>query len=165
MGIQEKIRQLGSAYLRRIEDLNSFYNREESNSNPRTIAGILTRNRFLLYTRILNCLWMPAYYGSAIVSCFDHGKYNKEKIISIIATSPAFLAGMILFGAFWSKLGNEKLLLDALKRKPVETLKNILMNNLVGNLYNEYYSLRTAQEIVARSVMRFEDAAAFCLDT
>lgn len=142
---------LASKLNEKIEEFFFFYNPEGKETI--TLRHMLKQNSFLCYTKLLGFIWMPAYYGSAIASFFDNGKYNHEKILAMATTSPALITGTILFGAFWSKLGSFNLLKEAWKRDKLDTSIRILKNNCLGNIYYSYYILRVSEDAYHRTAL------------
>lgn len=153
-------------YQKEVKEIHCFYNTSQENStNQKGLIEMVQNQRFLLYARLSNLLWMPAYYGSALLSFFDGGKYNREKLAAMVCTFPALLAGYVFYGAFWSKLGDEKLLLDSFRKNPRRTFGKIFVNNIKGNFYQYYYYLKLAEEFLKKTDRQFDELSFKFLET
>ena len=131
---------------RNTDEIFSFYNDSSHNNSTKKLTENVSNHKFLLYSKLCNCLWKPAFYGSALLSLFDGGEYNHLKCAAMLVTSPALVASNVLFGAFWAKLGSPNLLKESWKKSKKETCKKILANDVLGNFYGFYYGHRIASE-------------------
>jgi hypothetical protein len=103
MNIKEKL-------IKELEETYQFYSNSYENREKGGVLKTVGNHSFLIYASIFNKFWKPAYYGSAIISLFDKGKFNNEKFILMGVTFPALAMAHLYFGAFWSKLGTKELL-------------------------------------------------------
>jgi hypothetical protein len=138
---------LGKRLSNKMDDVFSFYTSSTHKNDAIKIIHNAQNHRFLIYSKALNFVWMPAYVGSAVVSLFDDGQYNDLKIKAMESTLWALVGGNIFFGAFWAKLGSYNLLKDSWKKSKKETCKQVALNSLRGQVYNYYYDYKVASEI------------------
>jgi hypothetical protein len=139
---------------RKMDDVYSFYathkNGNEDAPQQKLVKGVYN-HRFLGYSYALNWVWQPVYLGSAVISYFDKGENLYLKLGLMVATSPALVAGTVLFGAFWSKLGSKELLSEAWRQSKIKTTEKILINSVAGNAYLLYYKFHLFSKAVNRA--------------
>lgn len=142
MGLLEKINT-------EIDSIDEFY----SCSSKNNLKGQLERlnaHRFLIYSSVIGSTWKIAYGSSIILSLFDKGEYNFEKVLAMAVTAPAIPLSATFYGAFWAKLGSKELLANSWKKSKKETIKKITYYHLAGNLLHNYYKLNLGADITTK---------------
>jgi len=140
----------------KIEDTYEFYNKSENGQEISPSKRIYT-HRFLIYTSLMNYTWQITYGVSLLNIFFGDEKTTTSEYSAMAAASSLIVSSYITYGAFWSKLGDKKLLNEAWEKEKLKTIGKIVKNNVIGSIVHPYYKANFGIELI-------KDSAYYCLE-